>query len=149
MRAGHQDRARQALAEIVSRDPHGARAEAALMDLARLALADGNPGDAQRYLSRLPDRLDDQALAEPADHLRCSTALRLGDIAAARLCLTNFRRRHPGSLHDAETLALLAAHAGDCHSARPLLEEYLRLYPRGPFGVDARARLAACCGSCE
>jgi hypothetical protein len=50
----------------------------------------------------------------------------------------------PRSAHDAEALAVLAAHAATCTDARPLLAGYLRLHPGGPFAVDARIRLAAC-----
>jgi hypothetical protein len=144
MRGGAREQARRALLEIVAREPHGARAEAALLDLARLSLAEGNAGDARRHLARIQEPVTDPALAEPADHLRCQIDLQVGDFAAAHVCLTTFRRRHPGSPHDAEALSMLAAHEGSCARARPLLEEYLHRYARSPFAAAARARLAAC-----
>lgn len=144
MRTGHRDRARRTLQEIAARESIGGRAEAALLDLARLALADNDPTAAREYLARLDGRARDPALAEPADHLRCTTELHLGDVDVARACLSAFRRRYPRSLHDAEALSLLATNAGDCSSARPLLEEYLQRYPHDAFAADARARLTAC-----
>ena len=57
----------------------GPLGEAALIDLARLALADGNRAKARRVLARLPSPLGDPALAETAAHLRCRAALVTGD----------------------------------------------------------------------
>jgi len=62
--------ARRLLETIVDRDPHGPLYEEALLDLARLALTDGDREEALRVLDRLPPRLRDPALAETADHLR-------------------------------------------------------------------------------
>ncbi|HEY7376662.1 MAG TPA: FecR family protein [Polyangia bacterium] len=62
--------ARRALEIIAARDPRGALGEAALLDLARLALADGDRAEARRALARLPSPLRDPALAETAAHLR-------------------------------------------------------------------------------
>jgi hypothetical protein len=94
MRAGARDEARLALEDIAARDPHGRLGEAALLDLARVALADGNAGDAHRALARLPDPPRDPALSEPADHLRCRTELLLGNTEAAHRCLTELHRRY-------------------------------------------------------
>ena len=63
--------ARRTLETIAARDPRGALGEAALLDLARLALADGNRAEARRALARLPQPLRTPALAETAAHLRC------------------------------------------------------------------------------
>lgn len=63
--------ARRTLEMIAARDPRGALGEAALLDLARLALADGDRAEARRVLARLPRALRDPALAETAAHLRC------------------------------------------------------------------------------
>ena len=63
--------ARRTLETIAARDPRGALGEAALLDLARLALADGDRAEARRALARLPQPLRTPALAETAAHLRC------------------------------------------------------------------------------
>ena len=63
--------ARRTLEMIAARDPRGPLGEAALLDLARLALADGDRAEARRVLARLPRALRDPALAETAAHLRC------------------------------------------------------------------------------
>jgi ferric-dicitrate binding protein FerR (iron transport regulator) len=63
--------ARRALETIAARDPHGRLGETALLDLARLALADGDRAEARRALDRLPAALGDAALTETAAHLRC------------------------------------------------------------------------------
>lgn len=144
MRAGARDEARRLLRAIVAADPSDARAEAALLDLARLALADGDVSEARRQLARLPEPTHDAALAESAHHLRCQIDLLLHRRAEADACLVAFRRRYPASFHDAEALAMLSAHAVTCEDARPLLSEYVRRYPDGPFAAAARARLVTC-----
>jgi len=144
MRAGARDEARRMLQSIVAEDPLDARAEAALLDLARIALADGNVRDAKRYVARLPEPTRDAALAEGAHHLRCQVDLLSRHAIEADACLTAFRLRYPASLHDAEALALLSAHAATCDDARPLLSEYVQRYPDGAFAAAARARLASC-----
>jgi hypothetical protein len=63
--------ARRALETIADRDRRGPLGEAALLDLARLALAEGDRDEARRALARLPGRLADPALDETAEHLRC------------------------------------------------------------------------------
>ena len=63
--------ARRTLETIAARDPRGPLGEAALLDLARLALADGDRAEARRVLARLPRTSRDPALAETAAHLRC------------------------------------------------------------------------------
>jgi hypothetical protein len=71
MRAGSIARARAVLLDLLERhagDPH---AEAARIDLARMALDDGDPAQASRLMSRLRDPPHDPALAQPARHLRC------------------------------------------------------------------------------
>ena len=66
--------ARAALETIARRDPGGQLGETALLDLARLALSEGDREAARRALARLPRPLDDAALAETAEHLRCRAA---------------------------------------------------------------------------
>jgi ferric-dicitrate binding protein FerR (iron transport regulator) len=63
--------ARRTLETIAAHDTRGALGEAALLDLARLALADGDRAEARRVLARLPQPLRTPALAETAAHLRC------------------------------------------------------------------------------
>ena len=89
MRARSVGAARRTLETIISRDRSGALGEAALIDLARLALADGDRAAARRALARLPSPLGDPALAETAAHLRCRVALPAGhasDGSAADPC---------------------------------------------------------------
>ena len=71
--------ARRALETIATRDPRGPLGEAALLDLARLALADGDRAEARRVLARLPSPVRDPALAETAAHLRCRAQRSGGD----------------------------------------------------------------------
>jgi ferric-dicitrate binding protein FerR (iron transport regulator) len=75
MRARAVARARRTLKTIVDRDRNGPLGEAALIDLARLALAGGDREEARRALARLPSPVSDPALAETAAHLRCRVAL--------------------------------------------------------------------------
>jgi hypothetical protein len=74
--------ARRALEAIAVRDHRGPLGEAALLDLARLALADGDRAEARRTLARLQNPPRDPALAETAAHLRCR-ARQPGAAAAA------------------------------------------------------------------
>jgi hypothetical protein len=67
--------ARAALETIADRDPGGQLGDTALLDLARLALSEGDREAARRALARLPSPLGDAALAETAEHLRCRAAL--------------------------------------------------------------------------
>jgi hypothetical protein len=71
MRARSLAEARRDLETIAARDPRGTLGETALLDLARLALADGDRAEARRALALLPQPLRDPALAETAQHLRC------------------------------------------------------------------------------
>jgi len=71
MRARSVAKARRMLETIADDDRNGPLGEAALLDLARLALADGDRTEARRALSHLPRLLADPALAETAEHLRC------------------------------------------------------------------------------
>lgn len=144
MRSGARVDAQRALENVVTRDADGRWSEAALLDLARLALEGGDTQQARRYLRRLPDPANDRALAEAAHHLRCRLEVKVGDDAEATSCLRAFRQRYPRSPHDAESLALLADITRTCDEARSLLDQYLRLYPRGRFAAAAAARLAAC-----
>src|SRR5204863_2717618 len=50
MRSGSATAARRALLDFVTANPHDPRAELALLDLARLALAAGHPIEARRYV---------------------------------------------------------------------------------------------------
>ncbi len=63
--------ARRTLEAIASGDPDGTLGEAAILDLARLALAEGDRAEARRALARLPASFKDPALVETAAHLRC------------------------------------------------------------------------------
>ena len=63
--------ARHALETVAARDPMGPLGEIALLDLARLALAQGDQAEARRFLARLPAPLHAPALIETANHLRC------------------------------------------------------------------------------
>ncbi len=71
MRARSLADARRTLETIATSDPGGALGQAALLDLARLSLAEGDREAARRTLARLPSALSDPALAETAEHLRC------------------------------------------------------------------------------
>jgi ferric-dicitrate binding protein FerR (iron transport regulator) len=62
--------ARAALETIATGDRGGQLGNAALLDLARLALTEGDHEAARRALERLPSPLDDGALAETAERLR-------------------------------------------------------------------------------
>jgi ferric-dicitrate binding protein FerR (iron transport regulator) len=75
MRARATAGARRTLETIVDRDRNGPLGQAALIDLARLALADGDRAKARRALARLSNPVGDPALAETAAHLRCRVAL--------------------------------------------------------------------------
>jgi ferric-dicitrate binding protein FerR (iron transport regulator) len=66
--------ARGTLETIAASDARGPLGEAALLDLARLALAEGDHEAARRALARLPSPLADPALAETAEHLHCRAA---------------------------------------------------------------------------
>jgi len=70
MRDRQTGKARRILQAIAARDPAGALGEAALLDLARLALSEGDRAEARRVLQRLRTPLRDPALAETAQHLR-------------------------------------------------------------------------------
>jgi ferric-dicitrate binding protein FerR (iron transport regulator) len=64
MRAGSTVAARKMLLDIVAAHPGDARAELALLDLARLALAAGHPVEARGYLRRLLSSTNDEALVD-------------------------------------------------------------------------------------
>jgi ferric-dicitrate binding protein FerR (iron transport regulator) len=83
MRARSLGAARRALETIAERDPRGRLGETALLDLARLALADGDRAEARRALARLPSPLADPALSETAEHLRCRAEAAGADGCAA------------------------------------------------------------------
>jgi hypothetical protein len=84
MRRHAADEARRALQNVAARDPDGPLGQVALLDLARLALAEGDQAEARRLLARLPASLRDPALAETADHLRCRAASGLAADAGNR-----------------------------------------------------------------
>jgi len=66
MRAGAAPAARKALLDVVAAHPGDPRAELALLDLARLALAAGRPMEARRHVERLLASTKDDALANLA-----------------------------------------------------------------------------------
>ena len=139
--------ARRALRDLVAAHATAAEAAPALLDLARLAHADGDGDDALAALDQLAHHPDGARLAMPAHYLRCLVQLRV-DRAAARACLAEFRAAFPGSVHDADVLARLATAtaATDCTAATPLLAEYLGRYPAGaqaPAVTRWRARCDA------
>ena len=74
MRRRSTGEARRALETVAARDAGGPLGEMALLDLARLALADGDRQSARVALARLPASLHDPALNETADHLKCRAA---------------------------------------------------------------------------
>jgi outer membrane protein assembly factor BamD (BamD/ComL family) len=145
MRAGKPRAAGDALAQLIERHPGDPLVDAARYERARLAFAAGEWTAAQLELDALAAHPRDAALVEPAAYLRCRVAYarRAPDAAS---CVAAHRARFPGSVHDAELLALLAAlrFADGCAAAAPLLEEYLARYPSGPFARDARAGRDRC-----
>ena len=66
MRAGSATAARTALLDFVTAHPGDPRAEPALLDLARLALAAGHPIEARGYVARLLASTKDDALVDLA-----------------------------------------------------------------------------------
>jgi hypothetical protein len=66
MRAGSTTAARRALLDFVTAHPADPRAELALLDLARLALAAGHPVEARGYVTRLLASTKDDALVDLA-----------------------------------------------------------------------------------
>jgi hypothetical protein len=79
----------------------------------------------------------------PAAWLRC---LATGD-AGQRACFAGFRTRYPGSPHDADALAWLAAAAardGNCAAARALIAEFLERYPDTPAAPAIRGWKTRC-----
>ena len=75
--------ARRALETIAARDPRGALGEAALLDLARLALADGDRAEARRALARLPARC--ATPPSPRPPRTCAAARSQAAVTTARL----------------------------------------------------------------
>lgn len=145
MRAGNHAAVRDYLGQVIRRFPTDGLADAALLELARLAQKEGQPALARSYLDTLLARPREVALWEPARYLRCRLEVDANRSAPAATCLAAFRHDFPDSPHDAEVLALLIGLAqaqGDCPRARPLLDEYLKRYPAGP--LDARRRRDRC-----
>ena len=66
MRAGSTTTARRALLDFVTAHPADPRAELALLDLARLALAAGHPIEARAHVARLLASTKDEALIDLA-----------------------------------------------------------------------------------
>ena len=66
MRAGSTTTARRALLDFVTTHPADPRAELALLDLARLALAAGHPLEARAYVARLLASTKDESLIDLA-----------------------------------------------------------------------------------
>lgn len=80
MRAGSATAARRALLDFVTANPRDPRAELALLDLARLALAAGHPIEARGYVARLLASTKDDALIDLAHQIerRIETAAATG-----------------------------------------------------------------------
>ena len=70
MRAGSTPAARKALLDVVAAHPGDPRAELALLDLARLALAAGRPMEARRHVERLLASTKDDALIDLAHQVQ-------------------------------------------------------------------------------
>ena len=119
LRAGNRANAREALQRLVARDPDGVHGEAARLNLARIALAAGDPAEARRQLRGMAEPTRDPALAETTHHLRCQAEVRLGAEGDATSCLQAFRRLYPDSPHDAEALALVPPRAPPAPTPAP------------------------------
>jgi outer membrane protein assembly factor BamD (BamD/ComL family) len=142
--ASDADAARRALRALVTEAPAAPEAAPALLDLARLAAAGGDHLAALAALDELDRHPGAAALAMPAAYLRCLVTP--GD-AGRRACFAAFRARYPGSPHDADALAWLAAaaaRAGDCAAAQALSGEFLERYPDAPTAPAIRAWKARC-----
>jgi hypothetical protein len=142
--ASDADAARRALRALVSDTPGAPEAAPALLDLARLAAAGGDHAAARAALDELAGHPAAAALAMPAAYLRC---LVTPGAARRRACFAGFRARFPGSPHDADALAWLAAAAagsGECPAALALIGEFLDRYPDAPAAPAIRAWKARC-----
>lgn len=142
--ASDADAARRALRALVADAPGATEAAPALLDLARLAAAGGDHPAALAALDELDRHPGAAALAMPAAYLRCLVTP--GD-AGRRACFAAFRARYPGSPHDADALAWLAAaaaRAGDCAAAQALIGEFLERYPDAPAAPAIQAWKARC-----
>jgi hypothetical protein len=129
----------RALVERFPRDPAtaAARYELALMEQ---AAADGEA--ALRDLAAV----DAPSLEDPSHYLRCRVLATRSAAqgAEAERCLAEFRRRFPGSAHEADALATetaLALARGGCPAAHALLAELERRHPTH----RSAARLRAAC----
>jgi len=142
--ASDADAARRVLRALVADAPGAPEAAPALLDLARLAAAGGDHPAALAALDELARHPGGGALAMPAAYLRCLVTQ--GD-ARRRACFAAFRAQYPGSPHDADALAWLAAaaaRAGDCATAQALIGEFLERYADAPAAPAIRAWKARC-----
>ncbi len=136
------------LRDLVARAPLAAESAPAMLDLARLLANRGDLSEATAMIDRLSTHPQAAALAIPSSYLLCQIALR-SDRGGGRACLTRFRASFPGSVHDGDVLARLAAAAladRDCAAARPLIDEFLARYPDGDSAEVLRASRARCPG---
>jgi TolA-binding protein len=127
------------LRALVERFPHDPATAAARYELALMEQAAADGEAALRDLAAV----DSPSLEDPSHYLRCRVLAKRG-AAEAEQCLTDFRRRFPGSAHDADALAteaaLVLARSG-CPAAHVLLTELDRRYPTH----RSAARLRAAC----
>ena len=138
--AGDTGLALRTLRTLVERFPRESATAAARYELALMEETAGYGDAALRDLAAV----DTPSLEEPTDYLRCRVLAKRA-VAEAERCLADFRRRFPGSAHDADALGAetaLAMVRGGCSAAQALLAELERRYPNHGSAVRLRAACA-------